>query len=610
MLSGILLTCMVFLITAAVIGRYVFRMPIIGSDEILRMAFPGVVFLTLAYVERKDMHIRVTLFSAKFPALLRLLIYTLGDLMAIGVISIVSWQFLRYALSLLEAGSRTLIIDIPTYIVALVAAFGTGLAVLAFATRFARRANELAQRGRSSLLWLFPISAVALLLLTMPWWFSWLPIQFSKVQYATIGIIGMISLLLLGLRIGVVMFFIGFVGTALTHNINAGLTTMALTPYAYTTMYSWIVLSLFILMGNFVSEAGFARDVYATAQTWLGRLPGGLAISTIAGCAAFASASGSSLATAITIGRIGLPQMQKYKYNDRLATGCIAAGGTLGILIPPSIGFIVYGLITEVSIGKLFLAGIFPGIMLATMFMALIFFRVKRNPSLAALAPSSTLREKMVSLKGTIGILLLFVLVIGGIYLGVITPNEGGGIGAFGTLVIALIMGRWSLGRFVNGIRDGTAINSTMFFILLGAVLVGHFVTASGAPILLARFLATLPLDKWVVFSFILIFYIIVGCILNIMPAMMITMPMIFPTIMALGFDPIWFGVVMVITMEMGQITPPVGIVVFALSGVAKDIPMATIFKGVFPFLAVMLIAIGLLIAFPQIATFLPYSIK
>ena len=605
-ISGILLTCMVALVTAAVIGRYVFRTPLIGSEEIVTMIFPGVVFLALAYADRKDLHIRATILSDKFPVILRLLLFAIGDLIAIGVVSIISWQFASYALRLLEGGCCSLVIGIPAYIIALIAALGTGLAVLSFVTTFARRVSELTQRGRLFLLWLFPTFAVALLLLTMPWWLSWLPIQFSKMQYATMGIIGMISLLMLGLRVSVVMLFIGFVGTALTHNINAGLATMALTSYSYTTMYSWIAMPLFILMGNFVSEAGFARDVYTTAQTWLGRLPGGLAISAVAGCAIFASASGSSLATALTIGRIGLPQMRRYKYDDSLATGCIAAGGTLGILIPPSIGFIVYGLITEASIGKLFMAGIFPGIILATMFMSLIFFRVKKNPSLATPAPGSNFREKIISLKGTIGILLLFILVIGGIYLGVITPNEGGGVGAFGALILAAIMKRWSWRRFLNGIRDGTASNSIMIFIMLGAMIVGHFVTASGVPILLSRTLAALPVGKWAILGLILVFYIIVGCILNIMPAMMITLPMLFPAIMALGFDPIWFGVVMVITMEMGQITPPVGIVVFALSGAAGDVPMATIFKGIFPFLAMMPIVVGLLIMFPQIATFLP----
>ena len=609
LVSAILLVGMILLVTVAVVARYVFDTPIVGANEALTIIPVGLVFVALAEVERKNRHIRVTIFSSQFPPRVRLFIDLCGDILAIGVFIIITWQLIKYSLALRAAGSASLILAVPEYLIVFVAAFGTALAILAFSSTLAHRIRELVERGRS-LLWLIPVCAIALLMLTAPLLLEMLPWQLGKSQAAAIGIPLMILLLLLGLRIGIVMLLIGYIGTSYTSNLNAGFSIMALVPYSNARMYSWIVLPLFIAMGNFVAESRFARDIYVTFHKWLGRLPGGLAMATVGGCAGFAAACGSSLATAVTIGKIGLPEMKRYKYDDKLATGCIAAGGTLGILIPPSVGFIVYGIITEVSIGKLFIAGILPGIMLASMFMLLIYFRVRAQPSLAVLAPGTSLKEKLISLKGTFGILSLFLLVIGGIYIGLVTPSEGGGLGAFGALFIGLIMGRWTWQRFSKGTRDAAELNAALYFIILGAFVFGHFVSASGVPIAISEFLTSLPLGRWGIFALVLLLYVIVGCIMNIMPAMLITLPMIFPSIVALGFDPIWFGVVMVITMEMGQITPPIGIVVFAIAGIAEDVPMASIFKGIFPFLLVMLLSIGILSIFPQIATFLPNLLK
>jgi tripartite ATP-independent transporter DctM subunit len=385
---------------------------------------------------------------------------------------------------------------------------------------------------------------------------------------------------------------------------------MGILPYIVTTDFRWTVLPLFVLMGLLVNAAGLARDIYATANKWMGHLPGGLAMATIGGCAGFAATTGNSLVCAMTMGKVSLPEMRRYKYDDSLSTGCLAAGGPLGILIPPSVGFIVYGLLTDTSVGRLFIAGIIPGIMLALMFMAVIYIRVRRNPSLAMPRPNTSWREKLISLRGTIGILALFLLVIGGIYLGVFSPYEAAGIGAFGAALIALIMRRWTRQAFVSAVRETVSLTGVMFFILIGAMVLALFVTVSNMPIVISKLLIAMPLGKWGVFILVMLFYLGIGCIMNIFPAIMITLPMIFPIIFALGFDPVWFGVVMVIMMEMGQITPPIGINVFGIANVARDVPMGSIFKGIVPFLIMMALAIVILSVFPQIALFLPDLMK
>jgi C4-dicarboxylate transporter DctM subunit len=312
------------------------------------------------------------------------------------------------------------------------------------------------------------------------------------------------------------------------------------------------------------------------------------------------------LATAATMGTVAISEMKKYRYDSKLATGCVAAGGTLGILIPPSLGFMIYGILTEQSIGKLFMAGILPGIILTTFFILTIFVHCRIKPSIAPPAKRFPLRERLASLKGIWGLLFLFVLVMGGIYLGVFTPTEAGGVGAFGALLIAAIKGKLNLSNIRESVLETGKTTAMIFIIIIGADFFSKFMGVTMLPMMLADYIGGLALNKYVILTFILFIYIILGCVMDTVAIMILTTPIIFPVIHALGFDPIWYGVIMVVVLEAGFITPPVGLNVFVIKAVSADVELSAIFIGIIPFLGACLVVIVLLIAFPEISLFLP----
>jgi len=363
-------------------------------------------------------------------------------------------------------------------------------------------------------------------------------------------------------------------------------------------------------MGELAYISGLTREAYSAAYKWLGRLPGGLAIATIGGCAGFAAVCGSSEATALTMGSVALPEMRRHKYDPRLATGCIAAGGTLGILIPPSMAFVLYGLITEQSIGRLFLAGIFPGILLASLFMITIFIWAKRNPSLAPGGPKTSWREKLTAFKDIWGVVILFLVVMGGIYGGILTPTEAAAAGAFSAFLIALVRRRVTRQNVITSFMNTLVVTGFVFVIIIGAVLFGYFMAASGLTTALTEFVVGLPFSRVGILIFILAFYFILGTAMDEYAMVLITMPVLFPVILSLGFDPIWFGVLVVIMMEMAMVSPPVGMTVFVIKGIARDVSMYTVFWGAMVFSGAMAVCIAILIAFPQIALFLPNAMK
>jgi tripartite ATP-independent transporter DctM subunit len=399
----------------------------------------------------------------------------------------------------------------------------------------------------------------------------------------------------------------GFLGLVLAYNDSLpALRNLGLNAYAQGTNYFFTVGPLFILMGQLAFHSGISQDLFETASKWLGRLRGGVAISAVAGCAGFAAVCGDSLATAITMGTISLPEMRKRNYSMRLGTGCLAAGGTLGILIPPSVGFIFYAIVTEVSVGQLFIAGIVPGIVLATFFIFTIWIMAKIHPEIAPPGQSSTLKEKLVSLKGVLGMLFLFVLILGGILGGFFSPVEGGSIGCIGAFALAVARRRLTWRLLVKSAFDTVEITAKLFIILIGVGVMGFFLAATRLPMIIANFAIGLQVSPYIIMGSILLLFILMGCVLNVIPMILLVLPTIFPTVTALGFDPVWFGVACVICMEMGQITPPIGVNVFAISSVAQDVPMQETFKGIVPFFLCMILTIVLLLIFPRLATYLP----
>jgi len=428
----------------------------------------------------------------------------------------------------------------------------------------------------------------------------------SSIVIGLIGIVVLIAVFLLGMPIGFAMAFVGFIGFSYLVSLPAGLSIIARDVFYNFSSYSLTVIPMFVFMGSIAFASGMSRRLYDAGYLLLGRLRGGLAMATVAGCAGFAAMCGSTNATAAAMGRVSLPEMKRYDYADSLATGCVAAAGSLGILIPPSTIFIIYGIMTEQSIGKLFVAGVFPGLLLAGLFTLVVALLCWRNPSLAPIGEVTSWNEKLSGLVGISEMLLLFIFVIGGLFLGWFSPTQAGGAGAAGALLIGLARRQLTWQGLLIAVKDALRISCMVMVIVTGAIIFGHFMAVTKIPLVLADWVVGLPLPTAAIMGVIVLIYLLGGCFMDALALITLTIPIFYPVVLALGFDPIWFGVIIVLVTEMGVITPPVGVNVYVIKGIAKDVPLETIFKGVLPFLGALLVAIGILMAFPQIATFLP----
>jgi C4-dicarboxylate transporter DctM subunit len=432
----------------------------------------------------------------------------------------------------------------------------------------------------------------------------------SPVVVGIVGIGFLIVLFLIRLPVAFAMGLVGVVGFAYLAGPGPALSILSQDIFEQFSSYPLTVIPMFILMGTFAFASGISRRLYETAYTWVGQFRGGLTMATVFACAGFGAICGSSTATAATMGQIALPEMKKYKYDDTLATGTVAAAGTLGILIPPSTVLIVYGILTEESIGKLFIAGIFPGIVLSIFFAATVALLCWRNPDIGPPGVPTSWMEKLRATTGIIPALILFLLAIGGLFLGWFSPTQAGAIGAGGALLIGLGRRLLSWRTFVEAGMEGLRTSCMVLFIITGAVIFGHFMAVSTIPFVLAEWLGGLPIHPMAIMVVIVFIYFIGGFFMDAMGLIVVTIPIFFPIVEKLGFDPIWFGVIIVLVTEMGVVTPPVGVNVFVIKGIAPDVPLEHIFKGIFPFLAALIIVTVILIIFPQIATFLPSLIS
>ncbi|MBW1721222.1 MAG: TRAP transporter large permease [Deltaproteobacteria bacterium] len=426
---------------------------------------------------------------------------------------------------------------------------------------------------------------------------------------STIGILGIALLLilfLLRMPVAFAMIFVGVLGFAALGGIEPAFSILAQDLFETFSSYPLSVIPMFIMMGSFAFASGISQRLYKTAYAWVGPMRGGLTIATVLACAGFAAICGSTAATAATMGRIALPEMRKYGYDTTLSTGTVAASGALGILIPPSTILIVYGILTEESIGKLFIAGVLPGILLSFFFVATVAILCIRDPKLGPPGKSISLKEKLIATTGIIEAAILFVLTIGGLFLGWFSPTQAGAIGAGGALLIGLGRRQLNWKRFISASKDGLQTSCMVLFIIASATVFGHFMAISNIPFMLADWIGQLPVSPIIIMGVIIFIYFLGGFFMDSMALVVVTIPIFFPVVMKLGFDPIWFGVIIVLVAEMGVITPPVGVNVFVIKGIAPDIPLHIIFKGIFPFLWALIILTALLMIFPQIATFLP----
>ncbi len=428
----------------------------------------------------------------------------------------------------------------------------------------------------------------------------------SPVIVGILGIVVLVVIFLLRMPVGFAMAFVGFIGFSCLVSPEAGFSILARDAFHIFSSYSLTVLPMFVFMGSLASASGMSQRLYDASYSLLGRLRGGLAMATVAGCAAFAAICGSTNATAAAMGRVSLPEMKRYNYADSLATGCVAAAGSLGILIPPSTIFIIYGIMTRQSIGKLFVAGVFPGLILATLFIIVVALLCWRNPNLGPAGAATSWKEKIHGLAGVMETLALFALVIMGLFLGWFSPTQAGGAGAAGTLLIGLATRQLTWQRFLGAIKEALRITCMVMFIVYGATVFGHFMAIATIPMILADWVAGLPLPPTAVMGVIVLIYLLGGCFMDALALITLTIPILYPVVLALSFDPIWFGVIIVLVTEMGVITPPVGVNVYVIKGIAEDVPLETIFKGIFPFLGAQIVTVAILMGFPQIATFLP----
>ena len=422
-----------------------------------------------------------------------------------------------------------------------------------------------------------------------------------------LGIIAILILFFLKIPVAISLIIVSLLGTTLIRGWDVAFAQLGRTPFDTSSNYSLSVIPVFILMGMILSYTGIGKDLYRMVDSWIGHLHGGLAMATIGTAAIFSSISGSLNATTATVAKIALPEMKKYKYKPGLSTSSVAAGGTLGILIPPSVILILYGILTREPIGALLISGIIPGILQIVIFIITIYVLVRKDPSIAPPREGKASNaERLHTLKNIWPFMGLFLVSIGGIYLGVFTPTEAAGVGAFGALLFALISRKLTWESLKGSLNESVRLTAFIFFILIGANLFGQFLAISRIPVMLTTYVGNLDLNPYIILIGILVVLLLLGCFIESLALIVITLPILYPIITELGFNGIWFGVIMIMVINIGALTPPLGISVYVIKGVARNIPLQTIFRGVVPMIIAMIVCVAILVVFPQIVTILP----
>ena len=590
-----------FITAADVFLRYVFNRPITGSVELNELMLVLVVFFSLAKAAVRKSHVSIELITGLLPENVRNLLNTISSIIVIIFSILLTWQAFELGLVKWEKGLTSTVLRIPVYPVIIFYALCCALFCLVILLDFFQGFKGIVETSKKKSDWIVPLIGTAVVAGAVGVTLLIFPYHLTPAMTGYVGMIIMVILLFSGIPIGIVMALIGFGGMAYLASPEAGLGQLGSVPFVTASNYSFCVVPLFILMGSFAYYTGLGKDVYNTVNKWLGHLPGGLAMATVGGCAGFAAISGSSVATAATMGTVALPEMKRFNYSDALATGCLAAGGSIGILIPPSVVLLIYGILTNISISELFIAGLLPGITQAILYLVMIYILCRKYPHLGPKGEQHQIGDKIKSLKDTWGILFLFVLVMGGLYAGIFTPTEAGGIGAFGAFVLTIFKRKLKWSTFITSLSDTGVTSAMVFLILIGAMMLGYFLTITRIPFILSDFVSALPVNRYVILILILVIYLSLGCIMDSLSIILLTVPIFFPVIQNLQFNPIWFGILITRVSEMGLITPPVGMNVFVIQGVAKDVPIQTIFRGIIPFIMTDFVHLAILIAIPQL---------
>ncbi len=430
---------------------------------------------------------------------------------------------------------------------------------------------------------------------------------------ALIGGLGMaVLLILIALRvpIAIAMAAVGIVGGALINGWTSLAFVLGSQPFATVFPYTLSVIPLFVMMGVFAAHAGLSRSLYQAIYSLIGHWRGGLALATLGACAIFGAICGSSLATAATMARVAVPEMRRHGYDDRLSAGTLAAGGTLGILIPPSIIMVIYALLTEQSIGKMFLAGFLPGAVATVCYMAAAYLVARFRPGAGPAGERASWRQRAATIKGVAPVLVLFIVVMGGMYTGVFSPTEGAAVGSFGAFLLTLLMRRLTWRVFIDSLKETASTTAMIFMIFIGTSILQYFIETSTLPRMLNDVIVASGMSRYMVLIVILAIYVVLGCFLDSLSMLLITLPLFFPLVKSMGFDPIWFGILVVCVVEIGLITPPVGMNLFVIAAVVPGMPLKTVISGVTPFILADLVRLAVLVAFPAISLYLPSLMK
>lgn len=609
---GIAALFLMILVTGVdVVMRYIFNRPIFGVMEITEVMMIVAIFMAISHTLNEKAHVSIDILTSRLAPKNKLVMEFITTLISLCTFVIIVWRVFEQTLFFAARNiPHSQILPIPSAPFAAVITLGCATLSILLLRDLLRTINKGLKSGLNRRHWILMVTIPALFIVLV---ILWMQPDLWQLSLPTVGLIGILFSLLMffsGMPISVSLILTAFVFTAHIRGTETAFNAIGMDMYRNAGTYSWSVLPFFVMMGFFCFHARFGEDLYLAAYRWFGHLRGGMAIATVGACTAFAAIVGDSVAATATMGAVAMPQMRKYKYDDRLSTGCIVGGATLGPIIPPSVLFIIYGVLTNVSIGSMFVAGILPGLLIAFIFCIIIFVWCKIKPHLGPAGEKSAWKRRLISLKAGGPVLVLFVLVIGGIYAGIFTPTEGGAIGAVGAVVIGFIMRRWTFHSFARALLDAGKTTSMVFLILIGGLMFTRFMAWCNISGTVTSLIMEMGLSATGFLLILFVAMLFLGCVIDTMPLILIGIPILFPVSTALGINPIFFGIFLCISINLGALTPPVGINLFVLKGIFTEIPMGTIYRGALPFAAGTIIAVAIIFLAPAIVTWLPGLLK
>ncbi|MDD5701119.1 MAG: TRAP transporter large permease subunit [Dehalococcoidales bacterium] len=602
---------MVFVTFIDVVMRYIFNAPIKGVLELTEVLMIVAVFLGIAHTQNQKGHIRVDLLSAALTPGRRLVLEFITTVLGIGLFIVIIWRSIIKLLSFINVNAMHsqyfLVPDAPFSAILI-------LGCICLCLLLIRDLLKLALEARSQLLgpfhWILMVGIPIILIIGAIFWMQPNLAQLSLPIIGLIGVIVSLILFIMAMPISFALILTSFLFIGHIRGSATALNMLGTEIFRTVGNYNWSVVAFFVMMGYLCFYARFGEDLFHAAYKWIGHYKGGMAVATIGACTGFAAIVGDSVSACATMGAVALPQMKRYGYDDRLSVGCITGGASLGPIIPPSVVFITYGLLTSMSIGDLFIAGFIPGVLIALCFIITIIVWCKMRPDAGPPGPRAGWGERAISLKAGGPVLILFIVVIGGIYTGIFTPTEGGSIGATAAFILALIMRRWKWNTFTQALLDTGKVVSMFFLIIVGGIMFTRFAAWCNLTGAISDLIAISGLTSSMYVIIVLVFLFIAGCFIDLMPLMMIGVPIFHPIAVSLGIDPLWFALLVCISINVGAFTPPVGLNMFVVKGLNPNISMKAIYSGSIPFVAGTVLAIIIMFAVPALITWLPYALK